>query len=238
MAHKKHKRIVDKQLVLSSIATLLIIHVVYHHLNNITMTIDIHTLIRTARTNLLLVSRSIDGTESSYNTELDVLEMLMITDSIIHSRLIKTGVYYDGDELVAPTHYEERRGDAKDGYKKLYESIKLDVIDCIRGVMKTSQLSCGPIVQRFVTVGLDSIFDVLREVEPHRAAELMNAIRKAAFRDILNLREVDTLDSMVAIGVLSKQIKARVHRNRRPLTKAERLIAIHTAVIKATKPAA
>ena len=188
---------------------------------------NFRTLARDARHALILIARSIDAHSPSTNTEHDVLEMINITNTVCNQRFAFSGVIAGDVELVAPGVQPERKGD--DDFSSLFDSVRLDAVDSVRAAFVGEKNRSGPVAQRFVTIGLDHIFDLLSKVPPHRAPALMQALTKAAYRDICTLQEYDPIDAKVAAGTISKMIKARSPRKQKAISKEDRLKMIITA---------
>ena len=165
----------------------------------------------------LLVARSVDSNTIN-QTELDIMEFLQITRSVIGERL-KAGIY------------TERQKDKRRKYTGLYQSIKLQVIDTIRDSFKQNNKSAsGFVLQKYNTLVLDALFDALIAVGPERAFKLTCHLLSAARRDMLTLPEYQEFDTKVALTILQRKSKERANKQRKPLTKKQRLAAIARAV--------
>ena len=130
--------------------------------------ISIRKLIRETRHRVLMAARCIDAYPIVKQTELDVLEMLRLTFSVVTARLIKPSTmgYRDSAtvELVNANHFEERKKDAKKNYPLLFDSIRLDTIETLRrhfmGV--DGSKATGIVLQKYNTVVLDIMFEALK----------------------------------------------------------------------------
>ncbi len=174
--------------------------------------------IRNFRNIVLLISKSIDATDQTRQSELDVIETLTITELVITERL-KAGIF------------TERQKDKKRKYIGLYNSIKSQTVETVRGVFSNeNSKATGFVLQKYNTLAIDALFEVLVEVGPVRATSITKALILAAKRDILTLGEIDEIDAKIAQGVLQKKSKERARKHRKPLTKQQRLAAIAVAV--------
>ena len=175
--------------------------------------------IRNARTVANLITRSVDSGLNTQQNELDILEMLFITERVIEQRL-SAGIY------------NERQKDQKRKYAALFLSIREEVLASIRDVFTNEDgKASGLVLQKYNTLALDALFDVLTYVGPENAIRVTNIITNAIRRDMLTLGVIDTFDAKVASGTLAELSRERA-RNARPMTKARRLAIIVKAADK------
>jgi hypothetical protein len=194
--------------------------------------ITIQTLTRIARERIMLIARSVDAVETNFQTELDLLDILLLTEVVICDRLLKPGVTTPEQTLVEAGHFEERKRDSENNFTLLFNSIRLDVEETIRTTYANpiDGRARGSVIQKYTTLGLDAIFAVLCVIGPHRSSKFTTLLVKSFQRDIMGLGEVDEMDSKVATTTLSTLSKQRAQRNRKPLTYAQRMTAIASAV--------
>ena len=193
--------------------------------------ITLRTLTRTARERVMLIARSIDTVEANFQTELDLLDLLLLTEVVIIDRLLKPGVSNSERVLVEPGHYEERKKDSENNYALLFNSIRLDVEETIRTTYanQVDGRARGSVIQKYTTLGLDAIFAALHEIGPQRSSNFTTLLIQSFQRDIMGLDEIDEMDSMIATKTLSNLSKERARRKRKPLTHAQRMTAIAAA---------
>ena len=193
--------------------------------------ITLRTLTRTARERVMLIARSIDTVEANFQTELDLLDLLLLTEVVILDRLLKPGVSNSERVLVEPGHYEERKKDSENNYALLFNSIRLDVEETIRTTYanQVDGRARGSVIQKYTTLGLDAIFAALYEIGPERSSKFTTLLIHSFQRDIMGLGEIDEMDSMIATKTLSNLSKERARLNKKPLTHAQRMTAIAAA---------
>ena len=128
-------------------------------------------------------------------------------------------------------HYEERKKDAENNFVLFFNSIRLDVEETIRTSFSNQAdgRARGSVIQKYTTLGLDSIFAALQEIGPERASKFATQLIKSFQRDIMGLGEFDEMDSLIATKTLSNLSKERARRKRKPLTQAQRMTAIAAA---------
>ncbi len=178
----------------------------------------IHQQVREVRRRANLVARSVDSGLHTKQSELDILEMLRVTELVIEERLI-AGIY------------TERQKDHKKGYVALFQSIQAQVLETIRGVFTDGETNraSGLVLQKYNTLVLDVLFDALRAVGPERSIKLTKAIVRAVRRDLLSLGEIDEIDATIASTLLANMSKERARKTRRAQTKKQRLAMIAQA---------
>jgi hypothetical protein len=166
----------------------------------------------------ILRSKEIEKSDSEI-TEFELIEAMLITEQVVISRL-------SGDP-------REWKGDEKRHFSFLFKSIRTEAQEAIRDYFTTEGVPArGVSINKFNTIVLDAIFEILQAVGPKRAPKLVTKLRESFERDLRNLPETHTDDAIVAQAMLKKYSKERADKLRKPkkMTKAERLAAIEVAV--------
>lgn len=162
----------------------------------------------------LLRSKVIETSENEI-TEHELIEAMLITEAVVVSRL-------HGDP-------REWKGDEKRHFVFLFKSIRTEAQEAIRDYFTTEgKRARGVSINKFNTLILDAIFDLLQVAGPDRAPKLVTRLRESLVRDLRNLPETHTDDAIVAQAMLIKYSKDRVQKLRQPkkMSKAQRLAAI------------
>lgn len=179
--------------------------------------------LRNVRMCVNLVSRSVDAGPQSKQNELDILEMLRVTELVITERLIE-GIF------------TERKNDKKKKYVHLFRSIREQVLATIRDVFANGQgRASGLVLQKYNTLVLDALFELLTEVGPAESIRATKIATRACRHDMLTLGPMDEIDTIIASKTLAEMSKERARKTRRPLTKAQRFAAIDRAVQRLTE---
>ena len=166
----------------------------------------------------LLRSKS-DETNPNEITEHELIECMLITEAVVVSRLA-------GDP-------REWKGDEKRHFVFLFKSIRIQAQETIRDYFTTEgKRAKGVSINKFNTLVLDAIFELLRSAGPKRAPSIVTRLRESMVRDMRNLPEIHADDAIVARALLKKYSTNRVQKLRQPkkMSKAHRLAAIEIAV--------
>jgi len=154
-------------------------------------------------------------------TEHELIEAMMLTEAVVIGRL--------------KGNPDEWKGDDKRHYSTLFNSIKMESIDAIRShfVLDGKQQS-GITLNKFNTLVIDVLFELLANAGPDRAPHLVTTIRKALARDLKNHLKTPEEDGSHARTLLAQYSKDRARRicNPTKLSKADRLSLIEAMVLR------
>ena len=179
-----------------------------------------HKLARRVRQVFTTLLRSKENeTNENEITEHELIECMLITEAVVISRLA-------GDP-------REWKGDEKRKFIFLFKSIRTEAQEAIRDYFTTEgKRAKGLSINKFNTIILDAIFDLLQAAGPDRAPSLVTRLRESLVRDMHNLPETHADDAIVAMALLKRYSVERVQNLRKPkkMTKAQRLAAIEIAV--------
>lgn len=159
--------------------------------------------------------------ESSSNeiSEYDLIEALLIVESVCIHRLT-------GDP-------KEWKGDKKRKYKYLFKSIQIECKETIREYFTCDGVPArGVTINKFNTLILESIFNILQLAGPERSLNLITSLRKAIERDLQNMRDIHYDDAVIARMILDNHSKKRAENRRKPkkMTTNDRLEMIEMVV--------
>lgn len=176
----------------------------------------VRPMIRQFRQIFAVLLRSKEGeTNPNEITEHELIEAMLITEAVVISRL-------KGDPL-------EWKGDNKRRFNTLFNSIKIESIESIRIHFTTDgEPQRGASLNKFNTILLDSLFEILQLAGPRSAPRIVTLVRRAVEWDLKTLPETHADDGLVARALLAKYSKDRVQRLRKPkkLTRSQRLTTI------------
>jgi len=165
----------------------------------------------------LLRSKVGETNENEIN-EHELIECMLITEAVVVSRL-------HGDP-------KEWKGDDKRHFSFLFKSVRTEAQEAIRDYFTTEgKPARGVSINKFNTIILDAIFELLQSAGPDRAPRLVTRLRESMVRDLRNLPDTHSDDAIVAQALLKKYSKDRALKLRQPkkMTKAQRLAAIEIA---------
>ena len=154
-------------------------------------------------------------------TESDLIECIQITQGVVRSRLSHAHTVWKNDH--------------KRNYSLLFNSIKTETIEAIRSYFTNEDgtPSKGATINKYNTLVIDAIFDMLKQAGPSRASTTMTLIKQTLIRDLSNISDVHEADAIAAKALLAKASKQRacdIHKSKK-LTRGQRMAAIESAVI-------
>ncbi len=173
----------------------------------------------------MLFRSKVAETRSNEITEYDLIEALLLVESICIHRLT-------GDP-------KEWKGDKKRKYKNLFKSIQTECTEAIREYFTDEGIPArGVTIVKFNTIILESIFEILKLAGPERSLTLITHLRKAIERDLKNLPQTHHDDALVARMILDKHSQNRGIKRRNPkkMSTSDRLEMIEM-VVENTQPA-